>query len=251
MLHPRAWQDYRLTQQSGAKQELIKGYLPLVTTIAGRVSMKCASMVDYGDLVGWGVIGLIESIDRFDPGRGVKFETFAKSRIKGAMMDGLREMDWVTRSTRKKAKQVEHAYSVLESKLGRAATDEEVACELGVNLSEFHRVLRDISQGAVLSLDEMIQVSEKGETITLLDAVPDPESPDPYLEYEAEEMRRLLAEAIDELPRREKLVITLHYYDGLMIKEIADLLGVTDGRVSQLHTQATLRLRARLSSAND
>ncbi|HXL04578.1 MAG: FliA/WhiG family RNA polymerase sigma factor [Firmicutes bacterium] len=251
MLHLRAWQDYKLTQKPSAKQELIKGYLPLVTTIAGRVSMKCPSIVDYGDLVGWGVIGLIESIDRFDPDKGVKFETFAKSRIRGAMMDGLREMDWVTRSTRKKAKQVERAYRVLERKLGRAATDGEVACELGVSLSEFHRVLQDISQGAVLSLDEMIQVSDKGETVTLLDAVPDSESPDPYLEYEAEEMRRLLAKAIDELPQREKLVITLHYYDGLMIKEIADLLGITDGRVSQLHTQATLRLRARLSNVND
>ncbi len=251
MLHPRIWQDYKLARKPGTRQELIKGYLPLVTTIAGRVSMKCPSLVDYGDLVGWGVIGLIESIDRFDPVKGVKFETFAKSRIRGAMIDGLREMDWVTRSTRKKAKQVERAYSDLERTLGRAATDREVACRLGVSLGEFHRVLSDISQGAVLSLDEMIQVRQKGGTITLLDAVADTESPDPYLEYEAEEMRTLLAKAIDKLPQREKLVITLHYYHGLMIKEIADLLNITNGRVSQLHTQATLRLRARLSSAKD
>lgn len=251
MLHPRAWHDYKLTQKPSAKQDLIKGYLPLVTTIAGRVSMKCSSMVDYGDLVGWGVIGLIESIDRFDPDKGVKFQTFARSRIRGAMMDGLREMDWVTRSTRKKAKQVQHAYNVLENELGRAATDEEVACRLGISLSEFHRILTEISQGAVLSLDEMIQVSQEGETVALLDAVPDRESPDPYLEYEAKEMTIRLARAIDGLPQREKLVITLHYYHDIMIKEIADLLGVTDGRVSQLHTQATLRLRARLLSAND
>ena len=203
----RLWQDYTARRKPRAKQELITCYLPLVATIASRVSMKCPSIVDYGDLVGWGVIGLIESIDRFDPGKGVKFEIFAKSRVKGAMIDGLREMDWVTRPTREKAKQVEHAYSILERKLGRAATDQEVACELGISLSKFHRILTDISRGTVLSLDEMIQVSPKGDTITLLDAVPDPESEDPYLQYEAEEMRAQLAEAIDGLPERERLVI--------------------------------------------
>lgn len=213
--------------------------------------MKCPPLVDYGDLVGWGVVGLIESIDRFDPGKGARFETFARSRIRGAMIDGLREMDWVPRSTRDKAKQVEQAYGLLERKQGETATDQEVARELGISLNEFHSVLADISKGAVLSLDEMIQVSPDGETITLLDAVPDERSPDPYWEYETEDVKRRLAKAIDELPERERLVITLHYYHDLMIKEIADILGVTDGRVSQLHTQATLRLRARLTATHD
>lgn len=213
--------------------------------------MRCPTIIDYDDLVGWGVIGLIESADRFDPDKGVKFGTFAKPRIRGAMIDGLREMDWVARSIRRKAKEIQHAYGVLEKRLHRAATDEEVACELGISISEFHKALTDISRGAVLSLDEMIQVSQEGDTITLFDAVPDPEGLDPYLEYEADEIKTRLAQAINRLPEREKTVVSLYYYNDLMIKEIADLLGITAGRVSQLHTQAILRLRAHFSEIDN
>ena len=245
------WNQYKFGGGPGAKEELIARYLPMVPVLAGRMAMKLSAVVGYEDLVGWGVIGLIEAVEKFDPGRGVKFETYATTRIKGAMADGMREADWVPRSVRQNARRIARAYAALERRLGRPATDEEAAAELGVSLGEFQRMVADASRGAVLSLDEMIQMSEDGRQVTLLDAVPDLESPDPLAVCEVEDLKEHLARAIDELPEREKLVVTLHYYDELTVREIAEILGVSEGRVSQLHTRAVLRLRSRLARSEE
>ncbi|MCR4402745.1 MAG: FliA/WhiG family RNA polymerase sigma factor [Firmicutes bacterium] len=241
------WNQYKFAGDPEAKHGLISHYLPMVPILAGRMAMKLSAVVGYEDLVGWGVIGLIEAVEKFDPGRGVKFETYATTRIKGAMADGMREADWVPRSVRQNARRIARVYASLEKELGRAATDEEVAAEMGVSLEEFQRMVADASRGAVLSLDEMIQMSENGRHVTLLDAVPDMETPDPLAVCEVEDLKERLARAIDELPERERLVVTLHYYDELTVKEIAEILGVSEGRVSQLHTRAVLRLRSRLA----
>ncbi|MGE5585658.1 MAG: FliA/WhiG family RNA polymerase sigma factor [Bacillota bacterium] len=245
------WDQYKSGGDPGAKEELIARYLPMVPVLAGGMAMKLSAVVGYEDLVGWGVIGLIEAVEKFDPGRGVKFETYAKTRIKGAMADGMREADWVPRSVRQNARRIARAYAALERRLERPATDEEAAAEIGVSLEEFHKMVADVSRGAVLSLDEIIQTSEDGRQVTVLDAVPDPESPDPLAVCEAGDLKERLASAIDELPEREKLVVTLHYHDELTVREIAEILGVSEGRVSQLHTRAVLRLRSRLMPGGD
>jgi len=245
------WDEYKSRGNPRAKEELIARYLPMVPVLAGRMAMKLSAVVGYEDLVGWGVIGLIEAIEKFDPGRGVRFETYARTRIRGAMADGVREADWVPRSVRQNARRMAGAYAALERRLGRPATDEEAAAELGVSPDKLQRMLADASRGAVLSLDEIVQMSEDGRAVTLLDAVPDLDSPDPVAVYELEDLRRRLARAFDELPERERLVVTLHYYDELTVREIAEILGVSEGRVSQLHTRAVLRLRARLAPGGD
>lgn len=243
---PELWGEYKSGGNCHAKEELVAHYLPMVPMLAGRMAMKLSTVVDYEDLVGWGVIGLMEAVEKFDPGRGVKFETYAETRIKGAMADGVREADWVPRSVRQNAKRIGRAYAVLERKLGRPASDEEVAAELGASLEHMQRMMAEIARGALLSLNEVLQITDDGRTVTVLDSVADPESPDPLAICEFEDMRARLARAIDELPERERLIVTLHYYDELASKEIAEILGVSEGRVSQLHARAMLRLRAKL-----
>ncbi len=244
---PELWGRYKGDGDPGAKQDLVVHYLPLVTTVAARMTMRLSSVVEYDDLVGWGVIGLIEAVEKFDPAKGVKFETYAQTRIRGAIADGVRELDWVPRSVRQNARQIGEAYAALDGRLGRPARDEEVASVLGVSVEHFQRMMADVARGAVLSLDEVIQVSEDGRVVTVLDCVADPDCPDPLAECELEDLRSRLAAAIDDLPERERLIIALHYYEGFTSREIAEILGISEGRVSQLHTRALLRLRVRLA----
>ncbi len=194
------------------------------------------------------MFGLIDAIEKFDPARGYKFETYAIARIKGAILDELRSIDWVPRSVRSKARTLERAMGKLEAEHHRAPTDSEVADEMGVSQQQLQTTLSQISFVGVAALDEMLSGGERGESVTLGDTVAD-SGAGPMGVYEVEEMRQILAESINRMPEREKIVLTLYYYEGLTLAEIGRVLGVTESRVCQIHTKAVLRLRGKILSS--
>ena len=203
--------------------------------------------VEEADLISYGLIGLVAAIDRFEPEREVKFETYAIPRIRGAIIDELRALDWVPRSVRARAREIERTHGKLEHKLHRTPTDEEMALELELTVEEFQDSLLQISNSSVAALDELWTVSDaSGDQVSLLDTLQDPEAPDPAKAMDASELKDRVAEAVARLPEREKIVIGLYYYENLTLREIGEVLGVTESRVSQLHTKAVLRLRSRL-----
>jgi RNA polymerase sigma factor for flagellar operon FliA len=243
----KVWQRYRATRDQGLRDRLILNYAPLVKYVAGRLGTGLPSHVDEGDLVSYGLLGLIGAIERYDPGREIKFETYAISRIKGSIIDELRSLDWVPRSVRARAREIERAMLTLENRLKRAPTDEEVAGEIGISVDEFHESLAAISRTSVAALDELWAVSPGGgDSVALIDTIEDPHADDPTRALAHGEVREALADAIGRLPEREKLVISLYYYEELTLREIGEVLGVTESRVSQLHTKAILRLKVRL-----
>jgi RNA polymerase sigma factor for flagellar operon FliA len=242
------WQDYRATRDLAVRDRLILTYSPLVKFVAGRLGSSLPSHVDEQDLVSYGLLGLIGAIERFDPDREIKFETYAIARIKGAIIDELRAMDWVPRSVRARARDIERAIAVLEAQLHRAPTDEEIAKKLGMTTEELDDSLTDISRSSIAALDELWTVSSgSGDQVALIDTIEDTSGPQPAQALDQTELREALGEAIARLPEREKLVITLYYYEELTLREIGEVLGVTESRVSQLHTKAILRLKARLA----
>jgi RNA polymerase sigma factor for flagellar operon FliA len=243
------WRSYRTSGDAALRDRLILTYAPLVKFVAGRISSGLPSHVDENDLVSYGLLGLIGAIERFDPSREIKFETFAMARIRGAIIDELRSLDWVPRSVRTRARQIERAIAALEKELMRAPTDEEIAKKLGVSSEELDDSLLEISRSSVAALDELWSPSGSGDSIALIDTIEDETGPDPEFSLEQTEVREALAEAISDLPEREKLVVTLYYYEELTLREIGEVLGVTESRVSQLHTKAILRLKAHLSGA--
>ena len=219
--------------------------------VAGRMGSGLPAHVEEADLISYGLIGLISAIERFDLEREIKFETYAITRIKGAIIDELRSLDWVPRSVRAKAREIERANAKLEHRLQRAPTDEEMASELEVTVDEFQESLLQISNSTVVALDELWTVSDaSGDQVSLLDTLQDPDAPDPSQALDATEIKDRLADAIARLPEREKLVIALYYYENLTLREIGEVLGVTESRVSQLHTKAVLRLKSRLQNDN-
>ena len=244
------WREYRRKRDQGLRDRLILTYAPLVKYVAGRLGSGLPAHVDEGDLVSYGRLGLIGAIERFDPDRDIKFETYAISRIKGSIIDELRAMDWVPRSVRARARDIERAIAELEARLGRAPTDEEIAGKLGISQDELGDSLTDISRSSIAALDELWTVSSSGgDQIALIDTIEDETLPDPQSALSATELREAIGEAIARLPEREKLVVTLYYYEELTLREIGEVLGVTESRVSQLHTKAILRLKARLSGS--
>ena len=244
------WQDYRKSKDRALRDRLILTYAPLVKFVAGRVGASLPAHVDEQDLVSYGLLGLIGAIERFDPDREIKFETFAMARIRGAIIDELRSLDWVPRSVRTRARQIERAIAVLERELMRAPTDEEIAKKLGITGAELEDNLHEISRSSVAALDELWSPSGSGDQIALIDTIRDETEPDPEMSLEQGEVREALAEAISSLPEREKLVVTLYYYEELTLREIGEVLGVTESRVSQLHTKAILRLKAHLAGVS-
>ena len=243
------WQEYRTSGSQVARDRLILTYAPLVKFVAGRVGASLPAHVDEQDLVSYGLLGLIGAIERFDPDREIKFETFAMARIRGAIIDELRSLDWVPRSVRTRARQIERAIAALEKELMRAPTDEEIARKLGVSGDELEESLHEISRSSVAALDELWSPSGSGDQVALIDTIEDESGPDPEFSFEQAEVKEALAEAISDLPEREKLVVTLYYYEELTLREIGEVLGVTESRVSQLHTKAILRMKAHLSGA--
>ncbi len=242
------WDDYKTNSSHDTRERLILHYSPLVKFVAGRVAAGLPQNIEQSDLVSYGIFGLIDAIDKFDPARGFKFETYAISRIKGAIIDELRSIDWVPRSVRAKARAVERAYSKLENELRRSPEDKEVAAELDMNEEELNHLLSQVSFTGLVALDELLgrQQGEGQGTSTVGDTIAD-RNHDPVEAFEVGEMKHLLADAINRMPDRERLVLTLYYYEGLTLAEIGSILGVTESRVCQIHTKAILQLRGRLS----
>ena len=241
------WKRYKDDADEKARERLVLAYSPLVKYVAGRMSSGLPSHVEEADLISYGLLGLISAIERFEPERAIKFETFAITRIKGSIIDELRSLDWVPRSVRTKAREIERTNAKLEHELHRAPTDQEMAKALGVTQDEFQDSLVRISNSSVVALDELWTVSDSsGDQVSLLDTIQDPQAVDPAHEMDTTEMKDRLAEAIARLPEREKLVVALYYYENLTLREIGEVLGVTESRVSQLHTKAVLRLKSRL-----
>jgi RNA polymerase sigma factor for flagellar operon FliA len=242
------WRQYRKNKDQALRDRLILTYAPLVKYVAGRLGSGLPAHVDEGDLVSYGLLGLIGAIERFDPDRDIKFETYAIARIKGSIIDELRAMDWVPRSVRARARDIERAIAELEGKLNRAPTDEEIAGKLGLTQDELDASLSEISRSSIAALDELWTVQgSTGDQVALIDTIEDTAGPAPQTALDQSEMKEMIADAISRLPEREKLVITLYYYEELTLREIGEVLGVTESRVSQLHTKAILRLKARLA----
>ena len=245
------WRRYKVDGEENARERLVVAYSPLVKFIAGRMASGLPSHVEESDLVSYGLLGLIGAIERFDLEREIKFETFAVARIKGAIIDELRSLDWVPRSVRSRARDVERAHAKLEARLQRAPSDEEMAVELEMSVDEFNGVLLEIANSSVLALDDLWTFADpdgSGGQISVLDTIHDPNAVDPETEAQTGELKDRLADAIESLPERERLVIALYYYENLTLREIGEVLGVTESRVSQLHTKAVLALRSRFQA---
>jgi RNA polymerase sigma factor for flagellar operon FliA len=241
------WRRYKTTADERARERLVVAYSPLVKYVAGRMGSGLPGHVDEADLISYGLGGLISAIERFDLSREIKFETYAITRIRGAIIDELRALDWVPRSVRARAREIERVNMKLEARLQRAPTDEEMAAELAVSVDELQDSLLQISNSTIVALDELWNVHEaNGDQISLLDTLPDHDALQPHQVVDQSELRDRIGDAIAALPEREKLVVALYYYENLTLREIGEVLGVTESRVSQLHTKAVLRLRSKL-----
>ncbi len=242
------WAEYKKSRDPAIREFFIKQYAPLVKYVAGKVAVGMPSNVEFDDLVGFGVFGLLDAIDKFDTDKNVKFKTYAVTRIRGAIFDELRSIDWVPRSVRQKTREIEDAIVNLESRLGRTASDTEIASSLGVSEDEFQHTLFKISGTSVMSLNDVWYSGDDADRISIGDSIESPASLNPDVIVEREEIKRVIVEAINELPEKEKMVLVLYYYEDLTLKEIGQVLNVTESRVSQLHTKANLRLRSKLTN---
>jgi RNA polymerase sigma factor for flagellar operon FliA len=243
----RLWEEFKRSASPQARERLILHFAPLVKYVASRVATGLPATVEQADLVSYGMFGLIDALDKFEPARGNKFETYAIPRIKGAIIDELRAMDWVPRSVRFKGREIEKAHADLEAMLKRAPTEGEIAERLGISVPELHDIISQVSFVSVLQLDELLAVgSDRGEQVSLLDTLAD-RGTDPTTGLESQETRGILAAAINSLSEREKIVVTLYYFEGLTLAEIGDILGVTESRVCQIHTKAVHQLRLQLT----
>ncbi|MCE1228982.1 MAG: FliA/WhiG family RNA polymerase sigma factor [Firmicutes bacterium] len=225
------------------REALITECLPLVKFVAHRIAARLPSHVEVDDLIHSGILGLMDALKKFEPDRNVKFKTYAEQRVRGAILDGLRDLDWVPRSLRRKKKDIENAYHLLEQQMGRAATDEEVAAHLGCPLEELHKSLDELKG---VTLGTFMEAGEDGDGESLISFVPDPDAEDPHITLQAKELKLLLKDAVETLPPKERFVVQLYYFDELTMKEIGTLLNITESRVSQLHTKSMLRLRGKL-----
>ncbi|CAN5638995.1 RNA polymerase sigma factor WhiG [soil metagenome] len=244
------WIDYKKEGTAAARDQLILNYSPLVKYVAGRVAIGLPANIEQADLISYGIFGLIDAIEKYQIDRGIKFETYAISRIRGAIIDELRAIDWVPRSVRFKAREVEKAYTSLENKLKRPPSDVEIAGEMDVTKNELGRIYTQLSTVSMVALDELMSVDgERGDRLSLVETLQDTKTTGPVEALEVEEMKDILAGAISRLPEREKIVVTLYYYESLTLAQIGQVLGVTESRVCQLHTKAVLGLRGKIADA--
>lgn len=237
------WESFKSSEAAELRERLILHYSPLVKYVAGRVGAGLPRSVDQNDLASYGLFGLIDAIDKFEPDRGFKFETYAINRIKGAILDELRALDWVPRSVRSRARRIETAIQELEHELQRTPTEDEVATRVEMEVDELHDALGEIGRSGISALDEFVS-SDSGTAVG--DLVADPGGISPEAAFQHEETRRGLVDAINRLPERDRLVVTLYYYEGMTLSEIGDVLGVTESRVCQIHAKTMMSLRNRL-----
>ncbi|MHB8599957.1 MAG: FliA/WhiG family RNA polymerase sigma factor [Ktedonobacteraceae bacterium] len=241
------WMDFVSTRSPELRDEIILAYTPLVRFVVGRLGIPATSMLDAEDLVSYGLIGLINSVDRYDPARGVRFEAFAMSRIRGAVIDQLRVLNWLPRSAVARVRQIESALANLEQRLGRPAKEQEAAAEVGVSTQRYRQMLLEVGI-VVLSLDAPLgSLSQEDEVASLGDLLEDSRSLGPDEQTERTELMNALTVAIDHLPERERLLLSLYYHEELTMKEISSLMNVSESRICQLHMQAVLRLRTALN----
>ena len=241
----RLWLQFKGNRSESAREQLIGEYAYLAKYAVDRLGLFPSGALSYDDLIGHAVVGLIDAVEKFDPGRNVKFETYALARIQGEVIDVIRQLDWTPRSVRKHDITLRDAYAKLEQELERPPTDDEVAQRLGVDIGEIERMLADVAQSALLSLDDVVASGKD-----ILASPSDGDGEDPASHAQRSEQKRLLADSIDELPERERTVVALYYYEDLTQKEIAGVLGVTESRVCQIHTKAVLRLSGKLSRSS-
>ena len=244
----KLWEEYSRHRTAEVREKLIIEYAPLVKIVAGRLSMYLGYNVEYDDLVGYGVFGLIDAIDKFDYGKGIKFETYASLRIRGAILDQIRKMDWIPRSVRQKSREIEDTIVTLEARLGRTASDAEIADALNMSEDEYHRTVMKVSGTSILSLNEVWYSGDDNDSMSIGDSIESPSSLNPDVIAEREEIKKVIVQSINELPEKEKMVIVLYYHEDLTFKEIGEVLQVSESRISQLHTKANLRLRAKLTN---
>ncbi|MGN0318937.1 MAG: FliA/WhiG family RNA polymerase sigma factor [Lachnospira sp.] len=238
----KLWEKYVSTRNSELRDQLILEYAQLVKLVAGRMNMYLGYNVEYDDLVGYGIFGLIDAIDKFDYGKNVKFETYASLRIRGAILDQIRKMDWIPRSLRQKQKKIDMAMSKIEAETGHIATDEELAVELGISVDELLEWQGETKATNIISLDEY---TEAGSEVKM-ESVGNSHFEQPEAKVEKDELKRLMAQAIDNLTEKERSVIVLYYYEEMTLKEISLVLEVSESRVSQLHTKALNKMKQTL-----
>lgn len=245
------WSQLKKTGDPKVRESLVTAYLHLVKYVAGRMAVGLPNTVEYDDLVSYGIFGLLDAVEKYDPSRGVKFESYAATRIRGAILDGLRAADWVPRSVRLKARQLAQSMAQLEEKLGRPPTDAELQKAMGITAADYSKLLQEVAATTLLSLDEpWSEGGQDGEKLRLTDMVADTSHEDPAVLVTRDALLEVLAEAIEALPERERLVISLYYYEELTLKEIGKVMDVSESRVSQLHTKALSRLRGKLSRSD-
>jgi len=232
----KLWLEYQQSRKVEIREKLIEYYLSLVKLVASRIAISLPQYVDKDDLISNGFFGLLDAIEKYDPMRGIKFETYAVVRIRGSMLDAIRAQDWVPTSIRQKAKQYEQTVSKLENQLGRAATDNEIAEALSISVNELYVLLNQLNASTIMPLDEFIKTETFSAHLT-----------NPSEQIEIEEVKQALAKTIDKLPEKERLVVSLYYYEGLTLKEISLILKLSEARISQLHTKSIFRLRGALS----
>ncbi len=229
------------------KEQIVLEHTPLIRYIVNRIAVRLPSHIDLDDLHNTGVIGLMDAIEKYDPEKNCKFKTYAEFRIKGAILDQLRSLDWVPRSVRQKSRRLERAYGEVEQRLGRSASEDEVADSLGLQIDKFHELLNQVRGISLVNLEEIRGNGGDGErTGTFADIVEDVHSENPFATLKLHEMKQIVADTIGTLPEKERLVVSLYYYEDLNMKEIGGILGITESRVCQIHTKSVLRLRAKL-----
>jgi len=247
----RLWAEFKSTGSPRARDELIVHYAPLVKYVAARVAIGLPNSVDQEDLASAGIVGLMEAVAKFEPERGFKFESYAAARIRGAIIDDLRSLDWVPRSVRAQARKVEEVLSTLHERLGRSPTDEEVAEEMGVTVRKLRSVYSNVSSVMFVSLDKLLSVGDRGDSgMSLVDTLVDTKAEDPLAAVEDREMKDFLVEAIAGLPQRERTAITLYYYEGMSLAEISQVVGVSQARISQMNAKSVMTFRTLLNKGS-
>jgi len=230
------------------REEVIIRYSPMIKYVANRIAMRLPPHIEVDDLISVGVLGLMDAISKYDSSRGAKFKTYAEFRVRGAILDELRSMDWVPRSIRQKASAVDKVVQKLQAKLRRTPEDEEVAKEMGLSLDQFHDTLNETKSIPIFSLEDLGIAKESGEQQSLLDCLAGKADADPQTQIRLIELKEIIAKAIDALPEKERLMVSLYYYEELTMKEIGAVLEITESRVSQIHSKAVYRLRTKLKA---